>query len=129
MMYTITVGSHSISEISKKDLLIAIDYCWRKFYDKQWNNPNGYVYDVIKSIDETYFCEDFNMTRSEASKRLERIENKSLNSEPWLYAKFKLKWYIKYGPQFKNVEEQEIEQLSIEDFLGEDFSEGEEELL
>ena len=118
MMYTITVGSHSISEINKKDLLIAIDYVWRKFYDRQWNNPHGYPYDVIKSIDETYFCENFNMTRSEALKRLERIESKSLNSEPWLYAKFKLKWYIKYGPQHKYHE-----QMTIEDFIEE---EGEE---
>lgn len=117
-MPKIVVGSFTMSSSTPQKLLNFINDEWKQFYDKEWNSGR-YFYEAIKNVNDIYFSENFVMTQSEAEKELERIHMKG--SQLWLYVKFKLKWYSKYGP--KNFEDYNPNQMTLDDYLEEENGE------
>ena len=110
-MPKITVGSFSMSAATKKQLLEYIDENLDRFYKFQWNQ-NRFSYNVLNEINDKYFNKEFKMTRSEAAEELEKISN--YTNPPYLHAKFKLNWFLKFVP----IEEEKKErQTTIDDFM------------
>ncbi len=110
-MPKITIGSFSMSSSTKQELLDYINENWDNFYSREWSQ-NRFSYYVLNNINDKYFTKGFKMTRSEAAKELERISN--YTNEPYLYVKFKLNWFLKFG-----LIEEEIApgQTTLDDFM------------
>ena len=105
------VGSFYIEADTKEELLEAINYDWNHFYNKEWNSGR-FWYDILKHVNDTYFNDNFKMTRSEAKERLEQLDYRGLNNEVYVHVKLKLAWYVKYGQKAENSK-----QLNIYDYL------------
>lgn len=108
-MPKIIIGSHSMKADSKEELLDFINERWDWFYNKNWNS-GAYWYEMLQGINDKYFNKNFKITKQEAAANYQRIFE--IKSEPYLYAKFKLMWYIHYGEDNKV-----LKQTTLEDFM------------
>lgn len=108
-MVRIIIGSHIMKADSKEELLAAINERWDWFYAKNWTSGR-FGYEGMLMINDKYFHKDFYMTPGQAEKEFNNLREYS--SELFLYAKFKLMWYIKYAEEEFNPN-----QTVLDDFL------------